>query len=531
MMHTRKNLLAFAASMLVFAALFAVCKIELAGADFLEVLIELDHRDRLQVFYAVGGGDFTETNSVFSEMIEPGQVQKVRIRLHHAPARKLRLDLGEQPGTVQLHQLTVAGSFAEDITLQPTAIFRLFKSQAANTVVQLKQDWLEVQTSADSFLVCTSPLLTPKPFLLWGLPLLFSLLFFLLIQQIELAQLAPLADLRSKQPSLGENIAALDGLRGLAMLMVVADHTWGWFSGVGRSGVWIFMSLSGFLLARPFVRQPERALSLSCWQHFFLRRMQRILPVYYAYILVVFFLHGRLDEAMLHFFFLKGSGHLWVVPQEMIFYLLTPPLMLISLLLFRIRPWLVLPGLLVLILLANHFAEAVQLHGGLHDGIPLYFGVFLGGVLAAWLHSAWQQLQPHLQQQAKPWAAGLAGLIVLVFVLFSHQRNWGGHRFLALHYFPYFAAAAAGLILAVLASGQTLPVRWLSWTPLRAISLVSFSIYLWHPLLLEVIRKGAVQYCGKTVVGFPFFLSTLLLSYCFACGTYTLLERPFLHSS
>jgi peptidoglycan/LPS O-acetylase OafA/YrhL len=102
---------------------------------------------------------------------------------------------------------------------------------------------------------------------------------------------------------------------------------------------------------------------------------------------------------------------------------------------------------------------------------------------------------------------------------------------LALTYFPCFAAAAAGLILAVLASGQALPVRWLSWTPLRAISLVSFSIYLWHPVLMEVIRKGAAQYCGKTVVGFPFFLSTLLLSYCFACGTYTLLERPFLHSS
>ncbi|MCW5200263.1 hypothetical protein VU07_00375, partial [Desulfobulbus sp. F4] len=104
----------------------------------------------------------------------------------------------------------------------------------------------------------------------------------------------------------------------------------------------------------------------------------------------------------------------------------------------------------------------------------------------------------------------------------------GGNEFLALTYYPWFAAAAGMLILAALAAGQSAPVRLLSWTPLRALSLVSFSIYIFHVLLIEVIRKGAAYYCGQTVVSGQLFLATLLLSYLFACITYSLIERPFL---
>lgn len=528
----RKTACSLAAALFFFAVLVRVCQAVLAGATFVEVLIELDHPDRLQVYYS-SGGPFTEAHSFSSGLIAPGGIQTVRIPLHQMPVQKIRLDLGQQSGNMRLHRLTVAGYFAQTAVLGPTEIARLFRADASGTLLRLEQGVLEMQTHEDSYLVCGTPLLLPKPFLLWGIPLLFALFLFLLLRQTDLASLPPFADLRGKQPSSGDNIDALDGLRAFALLLVVADHTWGFFSGAGRSGVWIFMTLSGFLLAKPFVQQPERILSPSFLSHFFLRRIKRILPVYYTYIAAVFLLHGRLEEAALHFLFLKGSGHLWVVPQEICFYLLTPPALLLCLLLFRLRPWLVPPGLLGLIILACRHADAVRLRGGLDEPQPLFFGVFLIGMLASWMYYSLGQRQdlPFRRWTCGSRAAAPALLIMLAFALFSHEREWGGSRFLALIYYPWFAAAAAALILAVLETGGSPLLRPLSSLPLRALSLVSFSMYLLHPLTIDLLGKGARLYLGvERLSSVELFISVLLLTYLASCFSYSLIERPFLRS-
>ncbi len=543
MLRSRKNWLPLTAALFLFAILHSICAHALSEAAFIEVLVELDHRDRLQVFYS-SGGDFKEQHSSFSAMIEPWQQQTVRIPLHSVSAQRLRLDLGEKSGKVRLYRMTVVGTFAKNVVLAAPDIFRHFNSHAENTEVRLQKDAVVIQTSEDSYIVCQEPLLQPNLFLLYSLPPFFALLAFFFLQQIDFSQLAPFADLRSKKPSVGENINALDGLRALALLMVVADHTWGWFSGTGRSGVWVFMTLSGFLLAKPFVQQPARALSFSFLRHFFTRRIKRILPIYYTYVSLEFLLQGRLEEAALHFLFLKGSGHLWVVPQEMLFYLLTPFLMLFCLLLFRIWPWLIILGLVGLIALAKHFDEVILLLGGLNGQIPLYFGVFLGGVLASWLYYGfWKGVR--LGERARQAAATMALLILLFFLLFSHEKNGIGfhlltllhlssgqeHRFLALAYYPWFAAAATVLILAVLVAGNMPSLRFLSSLPLRALSLVSFSVYIFHTLIIDILRKGAELYFNSHLVGAPLFILTLVWAYFFACITYSLIERPFLRSA
>jgi peptidoglycan/LPS O-acetylase OafA/YrhL len=528
---TRKTVFALAAALLLFPVLVHVCDAVLPGSLFIEAVVELDHRDRLQVFYS-GGGDFSERHSFFSEMIEPGRPQTVRIRLHHAPMRKFRLDLGEHAGSVQLHKLTIAALFAEDAVLGPADMHRLLDGRDSRTPMRWAADFVEMQTSSDSWLVCNESLLHPHRLPLYSIPLLFSLLLFLVLHAADFRNVAALTDLRSKRPSNGEQINALDGLRALAVLMVVADHTWGAFSGLGASGVWIFMTLSGFLLARPFIQQPERAASLTSWRQFFLRRIRRILPLYYAYIVAVFLLHARFEPAILHFLFLKGNGHLWVVPQEMVFYLLTPPVMLLSCLLLQGRPLLVIPALTGLMLLVNRFLDTrvIALHGMNDTPLRLYFGVFLAGIIASWLyHSLWQHVRPELHTKVEPWAAALAVCILLFLILCSEEHLWGGERIFAQIYFQWFGAAAALLILAVLAAGSRL--RLLGALPLRSLSLVSFSVYLVHPLILELIRQAAAQYWGKTVSGLPLFLATLVLSYLFACITYSLIERPFLRSA
>ncbi|MEE8508864.1 MAG: acyltransferase family protein, partial [Myxococcota bacterium] len=88
-----------------------------------------------------------------------------------------------------------------------------------------------------------------------------------------------LRDIVNKQPTAGPNLDALDGIRGLAVLLVLASHTGAFqLQGHGGVGVWLFFGLSAFLLTMPFAARPERAASWPDLRHYFARRLRRILP-------------------------------------------------------------------------------------------------------------------------------------------------------------------------------------------------------------------------------------------------------------
>ncbi|WP_446010074.1 acyltransferase family protein [Candidatus Electrothrix sp.] len=307
--------------------------------------------------------------------------------------------------------------------------------------------------------------------------------------------------------------------------------------GASSIDVWLFMSLSGFLLARPFVLHPERAKSAQYWGSFFRRRLQRILPVYYLYLIIVLIFHFRFDVAFRHFFFLQGDGHLWVVPQEMLFYLLVPLIMLLNLFFFRSRPWLIVLHLIILMLLANRFltSEVFALYGMRDQPIRPFLGIFLGGCIASYCYyGLYRSYEPRLSSAWRKRTENFFALcgiaLLLFFLLCSTKRLWGGQRVLAQEYFAWFGVAAAGLLFSILASKERGGInKLLSWLPLRAISVVSFSLYIFHPLVLNCLRQEMKYYTEGELTGFALFASTLLVSYGLACWTYTYIEQPFVH--
>src|SRR5208337_4752254 len=98
--------------------------------------------------------------------------------------------------------------------------------------------------------------------------------------------------------SSSKRIPELDGLRGLAILLVILCH---YFSGdqsagfgffahyflralaFGWSGVDLFFVLSGFLIGGILL---ESRNSPSYFRTFYLRRIHRIVPIYYCWILI-----------------------------------------------------------------------------------------------------------------------------------------------------------------------------------------------------------------------------------------------------
>jgi len=177
-----------------------------------------------------------------------------------------------------------------------------------------------------------------------------------------------LIERETKSPLLSTNpyrIPELDGLRGLAILLVIICHYVGESvhtpldfpihqllsaTIVGWSGVDLFFVLSGFLIGGILL---DARSSPHYFQTFYMRRVYRILPIYYSWILIygvlisagLWLLPGRfpvspkdLLQIPLHLFFLQNLTYsltpfqwiwfsvTWSLAVEEQFYMLAPPL-------------------------------------------------------------------------------------------------------------------------------------------------------------------------------------------------------------
>src|SRR4051794_21500990 len=112
-----------------------------------------------------------------------------------------------------------------------------------------------------------------------------------------------LAPVRSDPASL-RRLAVLDGLRGLAILLVLVYHLWdllpglttgrattradvvlGHLFGSGWAGVDLFFVISGFLITGNLY---DARGSATYFRSFYARRSLRVFPLYYVFLFVLF---------------------------------------------------------------------------------------------------------------------------------------------------------------------------------------------------------------------------------------------------
>src|SRR5690349_85983 len=78
-------------------------------------------------------------------------------------------------------------------------------------------------------------------------------------------------------------IPSLDGLRGLAAILVFATH-YGYFQ-IGWIGLEFFFVLSGFLITAILLTEPNRRLG-DYLGRFYWRRLLRTFPPYFGYLFI-----------------------------------------------------------------------------------------------------------------------------------------------------------------------------------------------------------------------------------------------------
>jgi peptidoglycan/LPS O-acetylase OafA/YrhL len=210
------------------------------------------------------------------------------------------------------------------------------------------------------------------------------------------------------KPAKGRQLfEALDGMRGLAILMVVSTHTvpflymdtplkriMCFFSTNGTLGVWLFFVLSGFLITLPFFKRVGSATGEWCPHGYVLRRAAKVIPPFYVSIWVMglFVFSQRHDwhvfrTALMTMAFLHAFWDLrppitplyWSLAAEVTFYCAVPFIFYLGRRRLRGRPWIV-PAVLI----GSSLVTLALSNQTVRDTYPFVRGVLLIFVFFGW---------------------------------------------------------------------------------------------------------------------------------------------------
>jgi peptidoglycan/LPS O-acetylase OafA/YrhL len=310
----------------------------------------------------------------------------------------------------------------------------------------------------------------------------------------------------------GKRFDHIDGLRGVAALLVVLLHAWGvadpagatymWllYFDVGRIGVVAFFCISGFLI--PFTIEGLRTFAI--------RRASRILPAFWLSIPITMFAFWyfyaktfdlntiALNVVMLPRFLgdTSISGVYWTLEIEVLFYILCAVLFAFELI--RNATWLLaISASGIAGLLLPH--ALVKLHPEHLSFVRLTF-FYIGLMTLAAVFRLWRE------GDLSKWQARammtLGALFVLVFPLLAGAT---------IRIQPFLATSLGILLfLASFAAARAFTVA----VPLGRIS---YSLYLFHPITFLVF---------PTLTPLLFVPSTMLASVVIATAVYFAIEKP-----
>ena len=323
----------------------------------------------------------------------------------------------------------------------------------------------------------------------------------------------------------------LDGIRALAVLLVLFFHGGFSWAGGGFFGVDVFFVLSGFLITGLLLSEFAQTATL-CLGRFWVHRIRRLMPALLALLVVVGLwaefcapsnsLHQTRVDALSSLFYANNWNlahgtqgyfaalssaiprpllHTWSLSIEEQFYLIWPVVVLIVLKLTRSL------RLLFAIALTGAVASAVEMalliHGGVNQA-RVYYGtdtrsqaVLIGAALAVLLSHPLRNVTDRPQRVTlslvrpialSPIAKRLLSLagalsflgLLLLATQVNDQTVWFYHGGFFL-----FSVITAALIASVVLLPEARWASFLELRPVRYIGAISYGLYLWHwPLFL-----------------------------------------------
>ena len=337
---------------------------------------------------------------------------------------------------------------------------------------------------------------------------------------------------KDSSPPSKPRFESIDGLRGLACLMVLLYHSCDLFGNIawptlsigsfhlaqarffayGYGGVDLFFVLSGFCLAYPIVSRPERSVD---WKQYAINRVRRIVPPFWAAMMLfaclsLWITHRAVQPfAASHILGWTGSHQIaysillisdsfnpsfWTLPVEWRWYFLLPCFIWLwrriggsGVLLCTIPVSLVS----IFIYMPSHQQHLKFLITNLPTYMPLFgLGIWAASLVAGKARYPWER---QLTRSAFVGSA-VAVLIVILFAplgMTAFTIKWSVLRLVTWGPLCFF------LVLAATQEGHI--QRVVSWCPLVWVGTFSYSLYLVHEPFLQMAAALILPHHWSTI--------------------------------
>jgi peptidoglycan/LPS O-acetylase OafA/YrhL len=350
---------------------------------------------------------------------------------------------------------------------------------------------------------------------------------------------------------LGSRIPSLDGWRAVSILMVLGLHARrqpGFPANMpeiydflfdGDLGVRFFFIISGFLITWLMLQEQSRSGAVNL-RNFYIRRAFRILPVYAAFLAVLFLLQyftsyrQSLRDWLANLTFTTNfasvpwpSQHLWSLSVEEQFYLVWPLLFVFLGMAGRRK------SALGMILVPLLIAPIFRFFRYIRDYPPAlsfictdgsFFRYFdslaIGCGCAILLAGNFQSVRAALARF--PIALPVFALSLIALPDIFEMLHLPG-RLIKMAGPTLQAVGFAVLLLQSVCYSRMKVYRWLNWTAIRHLGVLSYSIYIWQ----QIFFTNASEFGWQNAWWLTFPIC-ILAAVAVAHISYYGLERPFL---
>ncbi len=339
-------------------------------------------------------------------------------------------------------------------------------------------------------------------------------------------------------PASHSRLQALDGLRGVSILLVLISHAWLGHIVPGGLGVTIFFFISGYIITRLMIAEWDKTAQVSI-SKFYLRRFFRLMPALIVFVLIslgVMQLAGvqwQWIELMSVFFYFANyfgifvgfSGDLlppplsitWSLAVEEHFYMLFPFVFSVCI----AFPRRFLAGLLTFIvgilLWRLYLVYGVGLdqlvHYRIYKATDTRADSIMYGTCFALIQARYPGLAAHFAQRK----ALIAGVLLMLASLLIRDENFRESWRYSVQ------GIALALMFTHLITESNMASRVLASPAMVYVGRISYSLYLYHWLVFGIISfwlpdlSLPVKFCVMIV-------ASLVL----ADGSQRLIEAPFL---
>ena len=364
------------------------------------------------------------------------------------------------------------------------------------------------------------------------------------------------------------HIGVLDGIRAVAILIIVWFHFWqqSWLMPVAgpvnldwlpRNGcimVDMLILLSGFCLFLPYAREMvygERAAGPAA---FYTKRAGRIVPSFYLAILVALVIAliageygsvtGLLGDLLPHLVFLNNwftasaqathlNGVLWTVAVEVQFYLLFPYIVKF----FKKNPVatylaMVFVGLVSSWLIGHNFATINQTYWV--NNTFTFASVYANGILGAYLYVLMTKERRRNVGEGIFFAVVSLACIWLYKILCQHRMSYISETKWQVDYRYLLSILFLVFVVSTIMSASWFRVIWDNRV-MRFLAEISFNLYIWHQFISVKLKdfripryEGDVppNMLGDKAWQWKYFILCIVLSLAVSVAVTYLVERP-----